>query len=182
MNETDEKEKTMAETVTTDATQYLTFTLGDEEFALDIAKVREVLDYTVITKVPRMPDYMRGVINLRGNVVPVMDLRMKLGMSATEKTVNACIVIVEIKVEDEVLHMGALADSVEEVLDLDPRQVEPPPKLGTGINQDFIRGMGKRDDKFIIILDIDKVLSGEDMSVISKAGDESLLEKEEQAA
>ena len=145
-----------------ETTQYLTFTLGEEEFALDIAKVREVLDYISITKVPRMPEYLRGVINLRGNVVPVVDLRMKLGMAAIEKTVNTCIVIVEIERDDEVVQMGALTDSVQEVMDLDHRQVEPPPRLGINIQTEFIKGMGKRDDKFIIILDIDKVLSEEE--------------------
>jgi len=148
------------------ATQYLTFTLGEEEFALDISKVREVLDYTTITKVPRMPDFLRGVINLRGNVVPVVDLRMKLGMSATERTVNTCIVITEIEMDGETLHIGALADSVQEVLDLDESQVQPPPKFGSRIDIEFIRGMGKRDDRFLIILDIDKVLTSEDISSV----------------
>jgi purine-binding chemotaxis protein CheW len=152
-----------------ETTQYLTFNLAEEEFALDIAKVREVLDYTSITKVPKMPDFLRGVINLRGNVVPVVDLRMKLGMSATEKTVNTCIVIVEITMEGELIHMGALTDAVQEVLDLDSRQIEPPPRLGTNIRSEFIRGMGKRDDHFLIILDIDKVLSDDDLSMLALA-------------
>ncbi|HEY3348072.1 MAG TPA: chemotaxis protein CheW [Nitrospirota bacterium] len=159
----------MATTEMIETTQYLTFNLAEEEFALDIAKVREVLDYTSITKVPKMPDFLRGVINLRGNVVPVVDLRMKLGMSATEKTVNTCIVIVEITMEGELIHMGALTDAVQEVLDLDSRQIEPPPRLGTNIRSEFIRGMGKRDDHFLIILDIDKVLSDDDLSMLALA-------------
>ena len=141
--------------------QYLTFNLAAEEFALDISKVREVLDYTTITHVPRMPDYLCGVINLRGNVVPVVDLRMKLGMPATERTVNTCIVITEIGLEGECVHVGVLTDSVQEVLDLGPDQIQPPPKFGTELDIDFIRGMGKRDSKFLIILDIDRVLSGD---------------------
>jgi len=150
-------------------TQYLTFTLGEEEFALDISKVREVLDYTTITRVPRMPEFLRGVINLRGNVVPVVDLRMKLGMPPTKRSVSTCIVITEIDMDGEVVHMGALTDSVQEVLDLEPGQIQPPPRFGTRLDTEFIRGMGKRDDRFLIILDIDKVLSGEDISRIHEA-------------
>ena len=148
---------------TTEMNQYLTFTLADEDFALDIGKVREVLDYTTITKVPRMPDYLRGVINLRGNVVPVIDLRQKLGMGAITQSVDTCIVIVEIMVDDELTHMGALADSVKEVIDLDPGMILPPPKLGVRISNEFLRGMGRRDEKFLIILDIDKVLTVDEM-------------------
>ncbi len=154
-------------------TQYLTFTLGEEEFALDISKVREVLDYTTITRVPRMPEFLRGVINLRGNVVPVVDLRMKLGMPATRRTVSTCIVITEIDMDGEVVHMGALTDSVQEVLDLEPGQIQPPPTFGTRLNTEFIRGMGKRDDRFLIILDIDKVLSGEEIARIHEAEEQS---------
>ena len=106
----------------TETTQYLTFTLGEEDFALEIARVREVLDYTDITKVPRMPEFLRGVINLRGNVVPVVDLRLKLGMSAIERSVDTCIVIVDIMIDGEMIQMGALADSVKEVINLDPDQ------------------------------------------------------------
>ena len=160
----------MSAGVITEATQYLTFSLGKEDFALEIAKVHEVLDYTNITKVPRMPEFLRGVINLRGNVVPVTDLRLKLGMSATQKTVNTCIVIVEIDIDGDFMDMGVLTDSVQEVLDLDPSQIEPPPRLGTKINAEFIRGMGKRDDRFLIILDIDKVLSSDDLVSVQSAG------------
>lgn len=151
----------------TKVTQYLTFALGEEQFAIQIAKTREILDYTTITRVPRMPEFLRGVINLRGNVVPVIDLRLKLGMSAIEKTVDTCIVIVEIEAEDELMQMGVLADSVQEVIDLDPSHISPPPKIGTKINIDFIKGMGKQDDeKFLIILDIDRVLSEDELAVM----------------
>jgi purine-binding chemotaxis protein CheW len=143
-----------------ETSQYLTFTLGGEEFALDISKVREVLDYTAITKMPKMPDYVKGVINLRGSGVPVVDLRMKLGMPETERTANSCIVIVEINLGGGLVPMGALTDTVEEVLDLDGKNIEPPPSMGSGIESSLIKGMGKKADKFIIILDIDRVLSG----------------------
>ena len=154
-----------------EANQYLTFTLSDEDFALDIGKVREVLDYTTITKIPRMPAYLRGVINLRGNVVPVIDLRYKLGMGAIAQSVDTCIVIVEIMIDDELTHVGALADSVKEVIRLDPELISPPPKLGIRINNEFLRGMGRRDEKFLIILDIDKVLTTEELEVVQRSGD-----------
>jgi purine-binding chemotaxis protein CheW len=149
--------------------QYLTFKLDDEVFALGIDKVREVLDYTSVTKVPQTPDFMRGVINLRGSVVPVVDMRLKFGMAKTEKTVNTCIIIVEINLEGETTVLGALADSVQEVLDLEPQQIEPAPKIGTKLRTEFIRGMGKRGEQFIIILDIDKVFSGEELSAVQGA-------------
>ncbi len=156
----------------TGTTQYLTFRLGDEVFALEISKVREVLDYTTITKVPRTPDFMRGVINLRGNVVPVVDMRLKFGMSQTEKTVNTCIIIVEIALDGDNTVLGALADSVQEVVELGPEQIEPAPKIGTRLNTEFIRGMGKRDEHFIIILDIDRVFSASELSLVQETGEE----------
>lgn len=169
-----------AETIA-DINQYLTFTLDDEIFALNIGKVREVLDYLTITKVPRMPEFLRGVINLRGNVVPVIDLRYKLGMGAIKQTVDTCIVIVEIMIDDEMTHMGALADSVKEVIALEPNQISPPPKLGIKINNEFIRGMGRQDEKFLMILDIDKVLTTEELNVVQKTEeDRAVVVKEEE--
>jgi len=155
----------MSEQIGTEANQFLTFKLDGETFALDIAKVREVLDFTTVTKVPQTPEFMRGVINLRGNVVPVVDLRLKFGLPKTEKTVNTCIIITEIEVDRETVIVGAMADSVQEVLDLEPDQIEPPPKIGTKLNIDFIRGMGKRGDEFIIILEIDSVFSAQELSM-----------------
>ena len=152
-----------------ETTQYLTFKLDDEVFALDIGKVREVLDFTTITKVPRTPEFMRGVINLRGSVVPVVDLRLKFGMTKTENTVNTCIIIVEVTVDDETTVLGALADSVQEVLDLEPGHIEPAPKIGTRLNTEFIKGMGKRENNFIIILDIDKVFSVNELAQVQAA-------------
>ena len=142
-------------------TQLLTFTLGEEIFALDIARVREVMDYTTVTKVPRTPEYMSGVINLRGVVVPVVDMRRKFGMSPTEKTVNTCVIIVELVLEGETVVVGAMADSVCEVIDLESAQIEPAPRIGTSLNTEFIKGMGKHNETFIIILDIDRCFSGD---------------------
>ncbi|MDH4164459.1 MAG: chemotaxis protein CheW [Nitrospirota bacterium] len=154
----------------TQTTQYLTYKLGDEVFALDIGKVREVLDFTEVTKVPNMPDFMLGVINLRGSVVPVVDLRTRFHMPRSEQTVNTCIIITEVQVDDAVTVLGCLADSVQEVLDLEPHQIEPAPKIGTKLRTDFIRGMGKHNNRFIIILDIDKVFSVEEVSIAAALG------------
>jgi len=149
----------------TEIAQYLTFTLDDEVFAVNISKVHEVLDFTKITKVPKTPDYLRGVINLRGSVVPVADMRLKFGLPKTEKTVNTCIVIMELSLDGDNTVLGALVDSVQEVLDLEPGQIEPAPRIGTRLKTEFIKGMGKRDDQFIIILDIDKVFSAEEIGL-----------------
>lgn len=160
-----------------ETTQYLTFKLEDEVFALDIAKVREVLEYTTVTKVPRTPDFMCGVINLRGGVVPVVNMRLKFGMPDAEKTVNTCIIIVEVILDGETTVLGALADSVQEVMDLEPDQIEPAPKIGTRLRTDFIKGMGKHDNKFIMILDIDKVFSADELAQVQGAGGNQETEK-----
>lgn len=152
-----------------ETTQYLTFKLDNEIFALDIGKVREVLDFTSITKVPRTPEFMRGVINLRGSVVPVVDMRLKFGMSITENNVNTCIIIVEVSIDNETAILGALVDSVQEVIDLEQDQIEPAPRIGTKLRTDFIRGMGKRNNGFIMILDIDKVFSSEELAMIQNS-------------
>jgi len=146
--------------------QYLTFILDGELFALDISKVREVLDYTKITRVPQMPEFMLGVINLRGSVVPVIDMRTKFGMNKVERTVNTCIVIVEVTLDSDNVILGALVDSVQEVFELDPEQIEPPPKIGMRLKTEFIKGMGKKEEKFIIILDIDRVFSTEELIIL----------------
>ena len=156
----------MAEAATTNDNQYLTFTLEREFFALDIASVREVLELVNITRVPRTPDYIRGVINLRGRAVPVVDLKMKFGLGATERTVNTCIIIVEVCLDGESTVLGALADSVQEVYEMETGQIEPPPRMGTPIRAEFIRGMGKTGDQFIIILDIDKVFTVEELDLV----------------
>jgi purine-binding chemotaxis protein CheW len=150
--------------------QYLTFKLDEEVFALDVAKVREILEYDSVTKVPQTPDFMRGVINLRGSVVPVIDLRLKFGMSGTEQTINTCIIVAEVQMEDELVVLGALADSVQEVVEMEPEQIEAAPHIGTRLNTDFIRGMGKLDDRFIMVLDIDRVFSGDEIGMVQKAG------------
>jgi purine-binding chemotaxis protein CheW len=166
----------MSEAGITETTQYLTFKLDDEVFALDITKVREVLDFTTVTKVPRTPEFMRGVINLRGSVVPVVDLRLKFGMTKTEKTVNTCVIIVEVAVDNETTVLGALADSVQEVMDLEPDHIEPAPKIGTRLDTEFIKGMGKRESNFIIILDVDKIFSTDELALVQETREEAKVE------
>ena len=158
----------MSVTTIVEVKPYLTFTLGEELFSVEVSKVREVLDYTNITKIPRTPEYMRGVINLRGSVVPVMDLRLKFGMSRTENKRNTCIIVLEINTDEETIILGALADSVQEVFELEPDQIEPAPRFGTKFKAEFLRGMGKRDDNFIMILDIDKVFTTDELSIIQE--------------
>jgi len=152
----------------TETVQYLTFKLDDETFAVDVAKVREILDFSTVTKVPQTPDFMRGVINLRGSVVPVVDMRLKFGMSETAKTVNTCIIVMEITLDDETAVVGALADSVQEVLELEPENIEPAPRIGTKLNTDFLVGMGKQNETFIMILNIDKVFTLDELSAVQE--------------
>lgn len=148
--------------------EYLTFTLADEQYAVGVYDVKEVLEYTTVTRVPRTQDFMRGVINLRGSVVPVIDLRLKFGMEATERTIDTSIVVLEVELGGAVVTVGALADSVQEVISLEPENIEPPPRIGTRINTDFIRGIGKQDGKFIIILDINRVFSEEELAAVAE--------------
>ena len=162
----------MSITTITETRQYLSFKLAEEVFAVDVAKVREILDFTTVTKVPQTPEFMRGVINLRGSVVPVVDMRLKFGMSQTEKTVNTCVIVMEISLGGETIVVGSLADSVQEVLELEPEQIESPPRIGTKLRTEFIKGMGKYNDHFIIILDIDKVFDEETMSGLLEAQQE----------
>ena len=154
--------------------QYLTFKLAEETFALDVAKVREILEESSVTKVPQTPDFMRGVINLRGSVVPVIDLRLKFGMSKTEKTVNTCIIVTEIQMVDGVTVLGALADSVQEVVEIQPQLIEAAPHIGTRLNTDFIKGIGKQDGNFVMILDIDKVFTTDELEVVHGQHGDSL--------
>ncbi|MFW6415035.1 MAG: chemotaxis protein CheW [Thermodesulfobacteriota bacterium] len=162
------------EEATSEAKEYLTITLDNEQFALDINRVSEVLDLTQITRVPRMPDFVLGVINLRSNVVPVIDLRQKLGMESGERTKESCIVIVELEIEGEATKMGALTDSIDDVMGINPEQIAPPPRMGTNLRPEFIEGMVRlhEGEKFLIILDIEMILSSEELAVVKKAGEE----------
>ncbi|WP_028579980.1 chemotaxis protein CheW [Desulfogranum japonicum] len=159
----------MQEADNVSSNQYLTFLLDGEVYGLSISTVREVLAFTSVTRVPQTPSYVRGVINLRGNVVPVIDLNTRFHGQQTEKSVDTCIIIVEIIIGSEAVLFGALADSVREVLELEHDQIAPPPKLGSRVNAAFIKGMGKKDDEFVILLDIDKLFSSEELITVQQA-------------
>ncbi len=145
----------------TTVNQYLTFTLNGEVFGIATDRVLEVLDFTDITPVPQTPDFMCGVINLRGSIVPVVDMHRKFGMSTSAHTVSTCIIIVSATVDGDQTSIGAVADSVREVLDLDPASIEETPRTGTRLNTDFVRGVGKHNEEFILLLNIDTIFSAE---------------------
>jgi len=154
-----------------DVDQYLTFRLGEECYGIDVRNVREVLDLVPLTGVPRAPDFMLGVINLRGRVVPVVDLRRRFALPSTERTKDTCIVVVEIHLAEETLILGIMGDMVEEVVNLPGDQVEPPPRLGRGVRSEFIQGMGKQQDGFITLLDLDRVFREDDLADVVDAGE-----------
>jgi len=146
--------------------QYITFRLGDELFAINVAQVREVLDITQITKVPTAPPYMRGVVNVRGSAIPVVDLRLRFGLPPASETVNTRILVLELDIEGESAVIGGVADSVHEVIELDPSQINPPPTIAMKWRSEFIDGMGKRGDEFIILLDINAVFSAGELTAV----------------
>lgn len=158
----------MTSNVQTTTQQFLTFRLDAETFAIDVRQVREILDVTQITCVPQMPAYMLGVINLRGNVVPVIDLRLKFGMPALVTDRDNCIIVIEVDFAGETTVVGARADAVSEVLDLPQDAITPPPRLGTELRNEFIRGMGKKDEGFIILLDIDHIFSSDELVLLQE--------------
>ena len=158
----------MAAKIISSQGQFLTFTLGKEIFALDIVKVREVLELTTVSEIPRTPEYMKGVINLRGHAVPVVDMRLKLGMSQTEHTVDTCIIILEVAFDGDAIVMGALVDSVREVFEMSENDIEPAPKMGAAIEASYIKGMGRQDDQFIIIVDVDRIFSEEELMAVKE--------------
>ena len=166
----------------TKTTHYLTFKLDREVYALEIKQVREVLDFIEITRVPGMPSFTRGIINLRGNVVPVVDLKLKFDMPETLNTVDTCIIILDFVIDREPVLIGILADSVQEVLSLEPDQLEPVSKMGSRLKSEFIKGIGKKDKHFIIILDLDKVFSTGEIEEVVGVENLSLPEDETQKA
>jgi purine-binding chemotaxis protein CheW len=149
--------------------QYLTFVLGGEVFAMGILAIKEIIEYAELTEVPMMPEYVRGVINLRGAVVPVIDLSVRFGKPSSPVTKRTCIVIIEIEARDERHVLGVVVDAVNAVMDIPPSDVEPPPAFGASIRTDFIRGMGKVNGKFVILLDVDHVLAADEMDVLVDA-------------
>jgi purine-binding chemotaxis protein CheW len=157
--------------VATQSAQYITFRLGDELFAVNVAQVREVLDLTLITKVPTAPTYMRGVVNVRGSAIPVVDLRLRFGLPPAPETVNTRILVLELEIEGEAAVLGGIADSVHEVIELEPGQINPPPTIAMRWRSEFIQGMGKRGDEFIILLDINAVFSVSELTSLQATRD-----------
>ena len=147
----------------TETARYLTFRLGDELFAINVAKAREVLDLSHITRVPTAPSYLRGVVNVRGNAIPVVDLRHKFGLPQTADTLATRIIVMDLLIDGENVVVGGLADAVHEVLELEPGEINDPPSIGMRWRTDLILGMGRRNDRFTIILDIERVFSTEDL-------------------
>ena len=152
--------------------QYLTFLLGGDMFALGILNIKEIIEYGSLTQVPMMPSFIRGVINLRGSVVPVVDMSARFGRNKTEVSHRTCIVIIEVDGgEDTKIDIGVMVDSVSEVLEIPRSEIEPPPAFGAKIRVDFIQGMGKVAGKFVIILNANKVLSVDELSMLGQAAD-----------
>ncbi|MDP3537518.1 MAG: chemotaxis protein CheW [Azonexus sp.] len=149
------------------SSQYLTFALGSEMFAVGILNVKEIIEYGNLTEIPMMPTFIRGVINLRGSVVPVIDLAARFGGSQTKIGRRTCIVIVEVQDDDTKHDIGTIVDAVSEVLDIPGGEIEPPPSFGANIRADFIFGMGKVAGKFVIILNINEVLSMEEIAMLT---------------
>ncbi len=156
---------------------YLSFKLGEEVFAANVDQVVNILEMVRITEVPRTPDYMKGIINLRGDVLPVIDTRIKFGLESAEFTKNTCILVMEVKLSNEDIRVGALVDSVVEVLNITESDIQPPPAFNESKKEDFIRGMVRVDDKFMILLDVDKVFSGEEILELKESTIEVVSEE-----
>ncbi len=150
-----------------DQVQYLTFYIAGEEYAVGILRVREILEYDTLTRVPKTPPYIRGVINLRGNVVPVIDLAVKFGLGPSEVTKLTCVVILEVELDGEPTIMGVLADSVSQVIELASEDIQPAPSFGTQVKVDYLLGMGQSGKKFVLILDVDRVLSTSELTAVA---------------
>jgi purine-binding chemotaxis protein CheW len=164
----------------TTSSQYLCFRLAGEECAIGILRVREIIEYDTVTKVPAMPPWVRGVMNLRGSVVPVIDLTVKFGLPESPVTKRTCIVIAEVALDGEPAVMGIVVDAVSQVLELSAADIEPPPAFGTSVRVDYLLGLGKFGDRFVLLLDIDRILSAAELlsaaslesQEIEPAGDE----------
>lgn len=146
--------------------QYLTFLLGENVYAFEVSHVREILEVIPITWVPRTPEHLRGVINNRGSVIPVLDVKRKFHIGKTERTVNTCIIVAELKIGSEPITVGILSDSVQEVVELETGQIQPPPRTGEGKGADFLLGIGRKDDRFIMIMDINHLFDAQELSLV----------------
>ncbi len=152
------------------AGKFLSFILGEEEYGLEILKVQEINGMMGITRVPRTPEYVRGVINLRGRVIPIVSLRQKFRMPTVPDTEKTCIIVVQVRYSDREITMGIIVDEVSEVLNIGDGQIEPPPSFGGGMDEsDFITGLGKLENKVVILLDIDRVMNGSELDAVMQA-------------
>lgn len=149
--------------------KFLSFRLSGENFGIGILNIKEIIEYGNITEVPMMPDFVKGAINLRGHVVPVMDLAVRLGRQSDEISKRTCIVIVEVVSNGVTMDIGIVVDAVNEVIDIDPREIDPAPSFGGTVRTDFLRGMGKIGEKFIVLLEIDNVITLEDIKALESA-------------
>jgi len=165
-------ERTVGET-----RSFLSFKLGDENFTIPVMKIMEILEVPKITKVPQSPNFLVGVINLRGAVLPVIDTRIKFGMSQIEYTVNTCILVLSIELDGEMIIVGSLVDSVSEVFELSDEMIKPTPAIATRYRADYIQGMIQEDDRFMMVLNIDKVFSTLDLESISESKDAKVTEE-----
>lgn len=163
------------ETVTVTSQSYLTFWLDDELFATSVADVSEILELSKITKVPRAPHFMRGVINLRGIVLPVVDTRLKFGLEKIPDTVNTCILVLNLTIDGQQIVLGAIVDSVQEVLEIDAAGIQPAPSIGSRYKSGFINGMVKHQDQFIMLLNIGLVFSTEELSILQNTSDQESI-------
>ncbi|PBQ33763.1 chemotaxis protein CheW [Sphingobacteriaceae bacterium] len=151
----------------TEATKsFLSFKLAEEHFAIEVMKIMEILEVPKITKVPHAPDFLKGVVNLRGGVLPVIDARIKFGLQPIEMTVDTCILVLSIGLNDETVTVGAMVDSVSEVFEMEEKYIQPSPSIGSKYRADFIQGMIKEKDQFMMLLDIDKVFTSQDLEAI----------------
>jgi purine-binding chemotaxis protein CheW len=150
------------------ANSYLTFKLGEEQFGVHVGQVLNILEMTKITDVPKSPDYMKGVINLRGMVLPVIDTRVKFGLPETEYTNNTCIVVMDLDMDGDTVHIGAIVDEVLSVIEIEENQIEPPPSIGNKYQSEFIYGMAKVEEEFVMLLDMQKILSIDEMAEMSE--------------
>lgn len=155
--------------------QYLSFTLGSEVFGLPILSVQEIIGLMPVTRVPRTPDYVRGVINLRGKVIPVIDLRLKFGMKNEGDTPRTCIIVVQVKYDSQTIVMGFIVDEVSEVLEIGAEQIEPPPAFGDAVAVEFIVGMGKVGQKVIMLLDVARILSATELAETRQLSKETMV-------
>lgn len=161
------------------SSQFLTLSLGGEDFAIEIGKVREVVDFTETTKIPRTPEFMTGVINLRGNIVSVVDLRQRFGLKSIARTANTCIVIIEVSHQNEMLVVGVVADAVQEVLEFTSDCISAPPKIGTKLKREYLQGIGRCDERFVMILDMDTILGENEFNIINS---EAFFQADEEIA